>query len=581
MMNHTVMERSRRTWVGATSAFVLAVTMSSAVAAPLKFTVGEEAVTDLSTFNYTGVSVAVTPTDGFLLCANTSWQQSSPTPASVRLVPTNADFEFGAVTAAGAPIVLNDVRSFRYQVGAEASVEVNKAAAPGTLGCFVTNAAGTRASWYNGLFVDGFDPAPSASCTSTSTDSCAAVHVASVATDGFGRVIYTYFVDYHLPAGVASYTLRDGYSTTKFSNETNWCATANQASTTCSGPLSTTRTIDVNLVGGGSATNGRIKVTRRGAVGVGIPAMTGTLVIAALFPEAPARSLEDRLGDNVSVGTGVISDQAPVFNLLPPSLSANKTTGLASVNFTISDDSTEVAGSLLRATANVRFGTLGSFPAAVNCGSSTPQAGQPSRTCSLSFVPPAGYTNFATATAAGVTADITLTATDTLNQSTQTAALPLTVVSTSNSIPTYLANPAPVDVGGVLTATLICNVSDLLASGSASCGLKGGPATYAGFLSRVRPGAVDSQDETALQEAFAVVGASNVLACDNTSIFNISGPPRLSPTYQLTYTPNGNPGVALCDVIVSDRMISGSFPAGQAAQTTQFKLKIEVVDDVP
>ncbi len=586
-MNDKVLGRIRRTWVSAMSAVALMVALPAMAQAPLQLTVGEEAIAALSTFNYTGVAVSVTPSIGYVLCANTSWVEGSPAPTSVRLQPTNAGFEFGAVTAAGNPIVLNDVRSFRYGVGSVASVEVNKTAAPGTLGCFVTNSAGNRVKAFNGLFVEGFDTPLVSNCTSTSSDSCAAVRVASVTTDAFNNVVYTYFIDYHLPAGAANYTLRDGYNSLKFSPTTLWCSTLNQASTACTGPTNNSRTVDVTITGSPAApTNGRIRVVRGGLAGVTILNLqqtAGPLVLAALFPEAPARSLEQKLGDNVSAGTATISDQAPVFNQIPSQFQASKITGMASTSFTISDDTIETAGMLLNATASVRFGTLGSFPASVNCGSSTPIAGAPTRTCSVSFVPPDGFINFATSERPVVSADITLVATDSLNQSSTTLPINLLVTSTSNSTPVYTATPTPVGSGVNAVSTLTCSFS---APGPACAGANN-------FLSGVAPGPIDAQDELANQIAsiLTVAGPQGAnIAClgeggaDPATFFSGSfgsNPgPRILPSgikggYNLTYGLSGAaaPGQAvLCDVnIVDDGTPAPLLPAS-------FKVRIAVAN---
>lgn len=593
-MNETVLGRSRRTWVRAMGALALVMALPAFAQAPLKLTVGEEAVADLGVFNYTGAAVSVTPfvdvatqqPASYLLCANTPWQQSSPSPTAVKLLPTNTGFEFGAVNTGGMPIVLNDVRSFRYGVGSVASVEVNKTAAPGTLGCFVTNSAGNRANWFNGLFVQGFDTPPVADCTSASTDSCAAVRVASLSTDVFNRVVYIYYIDYHLPAGAANYTLRDGYNTLKFGVTTSWCSTLNQASTACSGTPAASRTVDAALTGSAAApTNGRIRVVRSGLAGITIPnlqATAGPLVLAALFPEAPARSLERNLGDNVSAGTATISDMAPVFNQLPGQFTADKTTGMASTSFTISDDTIETTGMLLRATATVRFGTLGTFPATVDCGTTTPMAGAPTRTCNVSFVPPVGFANFATTPPReGVTADITLTATDSLNQSTITAPIKLVVTSTSNSTPVYTATPIPVGVGVNAVSTLSCS---LQLPGSACNG-----ATN--FLTGVAPGPIDAQDELATQTASILTAAGpqgGNIACvgengaDPATFFTgqigSGNGPRILPgaksgSYNLSYglNPSSPPGYSvLCNVnIVDDGTPAPLVPAS-------FKVRIEV-----
>lgn len=563
-MNDKVLGRIRRIWVSAMSAVALIVALPALAQAPLQLTVGEEAAADLSTFNYTGSAVSVTPSIGYVLCANTQWLQSSPTPTSVLVQPANAGFEFGAVNPANNPIVLNDVRSFRYGGG---SVEVNKTAAPGTLGCFVTNSAGNRVKSFNGLFAASFDTPLISNCTNTSSDSCAAVRVASLGTDAFNNVVYTYYIDYHLPAGAANYTLRDGYNSLRFSPNTLWCSTLNQASTACTGPTNNSRTVDVTITGSPTAaTNGRIRVVRGGLAGVTIPNLQqtpGPLVLAALFPEAPARSFEHNVGDNVSAGTATISDQAPVFNQLPGQFQASKITGMASTSFTISDDTIETAGMLLSATASVRFGTLGSFPASVNCGSSTPVGGAPTRTCNVSFVPPVGFINFATAERPIVSADITLVATDSLNQSTTTLPINLIVTSTSNSTPIYTAAPKPIGSGVNAVSTLTCSFG---APGPACAGMNG-------FLTGVLPGPIDAQDELVLQTAsiLTVSGPQGAnIACvgeggaDPATFFSGSfgsNPgPRILPSgvtgaYNLSYGLSGavTPGQSvLCDVNIVD-----------------------------
>ena len=563
-MNEKVLGRIRRTWASAMSVAALMVVLPATAQSPLQLTVSEEAVADISTFNYTGVAVSVTPSTGYLLCANTAWLQGSPQPTSVLVQPANAGFEFGAVTPANDPIVLNDVRSFRYGAG---SVEVNKTAAAGTLGCFVANSAGNRVHSFNGLFVEGFEPPPVSNCTNTGSDSCAAVRVASLSTDAFNNVVYTYYIDYHLPAGAANYTLRDGYNSLRFSPNTLWCSTLNQASTGCSGPTKNSRTVDLTITGSASvATNGRVRVVRGGLAGVTITNLqntAGPLVLAALFPEAPARSLEQNLGDNVSAGTATISDQAPVFNQTPGQFQASKAIGMSSASFTISDDTIETVGMLLNATASVRFGTLGSFPATVDCGSATPIAGTPTRTCNVSFVPPTGFVNFATAIRTIATADITIIATDSLNQSTASLPIKLVVTSTNNSTPVYTANPAPVGSGINAVSTLTCSFS----SPGTQC------AGVINFLTGVAPGPIDAQDELELQTASILTVAgphgANITCVGEggadpatffTGSFGTDFGPRILPSgikggYNLAYglSTNSTPGQSvLCDVNIVD-----------------------------
>lgn len=587
-MNDKVLGRIRRTWVSAMSAVALMVALPAMAQTPLQLTVGEEAAAVLSDFTYTGINVGVTPSTGYLLCANTPWLSGSPAPSTVTLKPTNLGFEFGTVNVFGNPVTLNDVRSFRYGVGSVANVEVNKTAAPGTLGCFVTNSAGNRVNMFNGLFVEGFDTPAVANCTSASSDSCVAVRVASLTYNStLNQTVYEYFLDYHLPAGAAKYRLRDGYNTTKFGVVTGWCDTVNQASTQCVGNSTNTRTVDAQPIGSAAGPiDGRIKVTRYSLTGITISDLqqtAGPLVLAALFPEAPARSLEHNLGDNVSAGTATISDQSPVFNQLPTQFQASKTTGMASTSFTISDDTIETAGMLLNATASVRFGTLGSFQAAVNCGATTPIAGAPTRTCSVSFVPPPGFINFATANRTIATADITIIATDSLNQSSTTLPIKLVVVSTSNSTPVYTANPAPVGSGVNAVSTLTCLFS---APGPACAGMNN-------FLTGVAPGPSDAQDELELQTAsiLTVPGPQGAnIACVGeggadpatffAGSFGSNPGPRILPSgikggYNLSYGLSGaaQPGQSvLCDVnIVDDGTPAPLLPAS-------FKVRIAVAN---
>ena len=587
-MNKKVLGRIRRIWVTAMSAVALTVVLPAMAQAPLKLTVGEEAVADLSDFAYTGINVGVTPSTGYLLCANTPWLSGSPMPSMVTLKPNNPGFEFGTVNVSGNPVSLNDVRSFRYGVGAVANVEVNKTTAPGTLGCFVTNSAGSRVNSFNGLFVEGFDTPQVSNCSSSSVDSCVAVRVASLTYNStLNQTIYEYFIDYHIPAGAAKYRLRDGYNTTKFGTTTGWCNTINQASTQCVGASINTRTVDAQAIGSASGpVDGRVKVTRYSLTGITVPQLqqsAGPLVIAALFPEAPARSLEQNLGDNVSAGTATISDQSPVFNQLPSQFQATKITGMASTGFTISDDTIETPGMLLSATATVRFGTLGTFPAIVDCGSATPMTGTPTRTCNVSFVPPTGFVNFATAMRTIATADITIIATDSLNQSTALTPIKLVVTSTSNSTPVYTANPAPVGSGSNAVSTVTCSFS----SPGTQC------AGVINFLTGVAPGPMDAQDELELQTAsiLTVAGPNGAnIACVGeggadpatffTGSFGTNPGPRITPSgisggYNLAYGLSiaSTPGQSvLCDVnIVDDGTPPPLLPAS-------FKLRIAVAN---
>lgn len=288
------------------------------------FTVDEESPIALDSFVYTGApGIKVTAGTGYVLCANTPWQGGSPNASALRLIPTNPDgFTFGAQNVTGGAIVLNDVRSFKYRVSTTAMVDVNTAGGQSTLGCYVTDATGTRTKWYNGLFDENFDfdqsgPAPSGPCSPQRVDSCVGISVDSLVDSGQG-IVYTYYINYHLPGGIYNYVLRDGYNGL-FSSTNVWCITAGIAATDCiPGTSHSTSTVDYFVTGSvSSAIDGRLKVVRTTSARTTIAdlqAANSPLVLAALFPEASPnaneRAAEFFLNDNVAKGTATVSGTA-------------------------------------------------------------------------------------------------------------------------------------------------------------------------------------------------------------------------------------------------------------------------------
>lgn len=564
--------------------------------AALKLTVGEERTVVGSTMNYANSTVSVGVSNGYLLCANTAWGSGSAGAVSpIQISPQNGAFVFGTVNSAGGPISLTDVRSFNYSVQGDALIDINRASNPGTLGCFVTDQNASRVGAYNGLFQHGFETqsaAPSG-CTAASTDSCVSISVLSL-TASSTSTIYQYRIDFRLPEGSTSnYTLRDGFMSELFVDDDQWWCL--QSPWTCG----VGSTIDLNLTSK-SPRSGQIIVERRSKPGVGpaaLGAVTTPLVIAALFPDGPGLRKEQFLSDNVAAGTGAISDARPVFTpaQLPVQFTATKGTGMTVQAFEISDDTSESASAQLTASAVVRFGALGSSgptlgnlpPSAVtvDCGTGV-LAGQHSRTCSISFVPPAGFSEFATTNEnGGVPAYITLTATDPLGQTTTTAPIPLVVTSNANSVPTYEVTPKLDDVGGTPTSTLTCRMSELVAgTNPTACG-SSGVVSIGRFLSALRPGAADSLDEDLLQTTSVDLGSGGALTCSgDLAIFSGLGQPKLvgSSNYTLSYVFVGTGGVANCSVTVRDQLISGTFPAApdpQQQRTSTFNVKIEFIDD--
>jgi len=561
----------------------------------------EDALT-FSALSYNAGVLSVTPSDAYLLCANTAWAANSPTQTNIQLAVNNGALTFGAVDQNSTNITLKDVRTFTYGLNGSRSSFVSgttTAGSVGTLGCYALSALGVR-KYYNAMFAGSFDVDPPNECPSEdATDSCISMRVASIDAINTNQAVYTYYIDVHLAPTGAKYVLRDGYNTSDFLTTTNWCNVA-AGVTSCGAFPTTTKTVDVTFTADSSAvTERRIivqRLTQSGVTPTVLENITTPLIFAALFPEAPAVAEEKQIDNNIGVGFGAISD-------LDPSIDTSSTTftGLSeggqlnAVSFTLTDDTAESTGNLLNATVTIDFNGTPVTPT-VDCGDLTPQTTPPvSRTCTFDVVPP--NTDFATDVnsgtyATGVSASITINATDPRSQTATPAVLPLHVASSDNDVPVY-------QIATEMSTVLIPDTNDSIPT--VTCSLANTSASacsgsFPAFITGVAPASTNSVDELAAQTAAVVANTSsgrsgNILcALENASgqIFSLSGGPQVNAgnsagSYSLAYSLAGSTPVnstdgdsALCTVTITDA--ATAFPNTQVAATVSYQFRIRVTN---
>ncbi|UXI68365.1 hypothetical protein [Tahibacter amnicola] len=297
-------------------AIALAFALFPLASAAITTTFGDEKAITLSGFSYRAGVVRATVSQGFLLCANTAWWVNSPTPNTTGLAVQHVDpatstarFFFGDQRLNTLPLVPNDLRSMTGS-GPDTKLSGVNGSGTGTLACYAVDATGRRIGAYAGLFADTFEPAPARQCPRVpAAGPCLTVRVASIEPSN-GVYLYTYFIDYQLPAAVGRYVIRDGFDPRLFSETTEWCA-GMVGSNDCVGLSGTSHTVDYLAFGSsGEPQLGRVIVRRFTRLGVGpadLAASASPPVIAALFPEASILQAERQIDDNVAVGRGLVS----------------------------------------------------------------------------------------------------------------------------------------------------------------------------------------------------------------------------------------------------------------------------------
>jgi len=291
---------------------LLASTAASAVNPPDLF-FGDEPRVSLDGAAWRGGMFRPKVAAGYLLCADTPWADANPSPSPGGIAPQHVDpatgqsrFVFGDRKLNNSELLTTDFKQFTILPTSLKGFGTSQAGAVGTLACLTLNAQGARSSPTAGLFVNGFEVKPTLDCPKpTASGSCVHVSVASIDPSG-ASYVYTYFIDYQLPALRAKYVIRDGFDPRLFMDTTSWCL-GSPGFQGCMSLMAGSRTVDVAVAGSaGGVVTGRVMVQRTTQIGVGptqLGASATPIVIAALFPEAAAIELEPQLDDNTSVGT--------------------------------------------------------------------------------------------------------------------------------------------------------------------------------------------------------------------------------------------------------------------------------------
>ncbi|MFO1518003.1 MAG: hypothetical protein U1F22_13870 [Lysobacterales bacterium] len=456
-----------------------------------------------------------------------------------------------------------------------------------TLVCYALDANGVRKMTAD-LFLDNFEqPSPDASI---------AIRVAQLPNAG-NFYSYKYFIDVTIPAvsvtKTSTFRLRDGYDSSVFNGNAYFCDVP-VGVTDCPG-ATTSGNVDVPIPLPANNAYSRRFIVHRQIPNTGSLPGGKPLVLAALFGPG---GIETRLDNNVAQGYNQISDLAPTV-----STSGTDLSGIAEgqsklgVSFTVSDDTAEQAGQLLGANVSISYnGTVVSGPAdCTSISGSAPKPAPVTRTCTFDVVSPSA--NFATdgATAGtyapGVSASVSITATDRLGQSSQVSVLPLHVASGDNDAPTATLSAVAVpDDNNNGMPTLSCSLATITGE-TPDPGCTG---IFGTFLAGIAAAPSDAVDELATQTAAVALGSNNnghpgykflsgcTLDSGSANIFAPNGQPSFlgagSGSYDLGYWINGiNTGSATCAISVTDAA-AGGFPAGQSAQTTTKSFRIVVTN---
>lgn len=486
--------------------------------------------------------------------------------------PVVGNLVFGAISAANTQAPIAGVSSWAYT-----SNGLSMLTDP-SLVCYGTSANGVM-RYSPGLFADDFQ--------TLGFDASIVTRVVQLPTGDNGN-IYKYYVDVTAPVISATQSvviaIRDGYDKSLFDSGTSYyCNTAGQGQTTCSSSLVHENINVTETIPAGSGLSRRYIVIRPLKAGASLTPTSVPVTLAALYLPY---GYEKRLDNNVAPTYGQITDALPEIvsgPLASSLLSMTEGGSLTGVTFGLDDDTTETSGNLLRATATLTFNNT-PFDVPVNCGASTPITANPrvTRTCSLDVITPAiDYaTDIASGTyAPGVTAKLTIVATDARGQTTTTE-LPIHVASADNDKPVFTVSStvAPPAGGPNKTPTITCS---LVVKGSPQC-----VGTFSDLLTDIGPGPEGATDELAAQTVALVqdtsTGRNGNIACaldsGSLQIFGLSGGPRVTLSGSgkeggVVYGLSENQGAATCTVVLTD---GGTFPPGQTAKTESKTFRIVV-----
>ncbi|HJU37939.1 MAG TPA: hypothetical protein VJ724_00090 [Tahibacter sp.] len=441
--------------------------------------------------------------------------------------------------------------------------------------CYGTNGSGVMRS-SQGVFEDDFE--------TLGFDAQIATRVIQLPTIDNGYV-YKYYVDVNVPAMPATtvVSVREGYDKTLFDSATSYYCQASNA-TSCGTPARYENVAFTLPIPAGVELGIRYIVSRPLRPGVtSLPVTSVPVTIAALYLPP---GMEKRLDNNVSASYGQLTDARPEIvttGAAAALVSMTEGQSLTDVTFSLDDDTTETAGSLLGATATLTFNNT-PFPVTADCGSATPITANPrvTRTCTVDVVTPA--IDYATDASPGVyapnvSAKLTIVATDARGQTT-TVDLPIHVASADNDKPVFTVSSiaAPPAGGPDKTPTVTCS---LASKGSPQC-----VGTYSDFLLDIAPGPEGATDELAAQTVALVpdtsTGRNGNIACaldsGSSQIFALSGGPRVTlagdgKSGNVVYGLNGIEGAATCSVKLTD---GGTLYPGQSAVTETKTFRIVV-----
>ena len=402
--------------------------------------------------------------------------------------------------------------------------------------------------------------------------------------------IYKYYVDVTIPVMSATQSLviaiRDGYDKSLFDSTSSfYCQAGNQSLTDCATGAFYDNLNVTAVIPAGTGVGNRYIVQRPLKPGVtSLPTTSVPVTIAAVYlPDG----FEKRVDNNVSASYGALTDARPEIVSTATTNALNTLTeggSLTGVTFGLSDDTTETTGNLLTATATLTFNNT-PFQTTVNCGSATPITANPrvTRTCTFDVVTP--DIDYATDVAAGVyasgvTAKLTIVATDARGQTTSVD-LPIHIASTDNDKPVFTISPtaAPPASGQDKTPTATCS---LAFKGSPQC-----VGSFSDFLGDIAPAPEGATDELASQTVALVPDSSTgrggniacVLDAGSSQIFALSGGPRITlsgdgKSGAIAYGLGGTTtGAATCTVKLTD---GGTFYTGQSAATESKSFRIVV-----
>ncbi|UXI67209.1 hypothetical protein [Tahibacter amnicola] len=481
------------------------------------------------------------------------------------VIPGGGNFVFGPI-AGGVQQPLAGVASM--VLGTTFAIQTDP-----SLVCYSLKADGTRKPTAN-LFVSPFEDTPDAVIAST------VVELPTVDNN----YLYKYYLDVSIPVMSATtaipYVVRDGYDSSVF-DISRYCEVA-MGATTCGASPVITGNVSKNItLQPNTSVNTRFIVLRTLRASLGdLPTTTAPIAVAGLFTY---NGMEDRLDNNVAASFTTLSDRAPTLDTTSLATLTGISEGatLQNLAFTITDDTPETAGNLLRANNDQIQIIVGgaTMIVPVNCGSTTPITVAPvTRTCTFSVGLPL---NAATDARVNVGASFNITVTDSRGGLGHTVArsIPLAISSVDNDAPQFdFGTDVPPDATDSVP-TLTCSLAD---PKTAACG-----GVISTFIPYAYPGPADSIDELGTQgvELVPIVPTVNGgnIACVaevGTITFAFGQSPKLTQSgnaFSLRYTFNNPPGLGsvLCSVVMRDTPTL-SYPGAQtnASNSRSFRIRI-------